>query len=131
LQQRYKYNSIVDYMPLRAGDATVHSGWTLHCADPVQSASDRYALAISYVDATAPIRANLDVDPTRHKARNNYGDNEDARSYKDWVNEVPISSDQWDHELAPILWPPAKRKPCLRKYRKPRNHGYKSVKADV
>jgi ectoine hydroxylase-related dioxygenase (phytanoyl-CoA dioxygenase family) len=119
LEQRYRFNSIVDYMPLRAGDATVHSGWTLHCADPVESTSDRFALAISYVDARAPIRANLAVDLTKHKVSNNYGDKEDAWSYKDWINDVPTASDKWDHELVPILWPPSKRTPILKKYTNP------------
>ena len=33
LEERYPSSACCDYMPLALGDVTVHSGWTLHCAD--------------------------------------------------------------------------------------------------
>lgn len=96
LEHRYP-KRLVDYMPLATGDITVHSGWTLHCANSNDSSVDRMALAISFVDARAEIRENvLDKDGT--------GDNEDQWSYQDWVHSVPQRK-QFKHELVPIVWP--------------------------
>ena len=39
---------IADHAPLRAGDATVHFGWTLHAADANRSARRRKAVSILY-----------------------------------------------------------------------------------
>jgi hypothetical protein len=97
LDARYNYSQ-VDYMPLAVGDVTIHSGWTLHCADAVTNQEERMALAISFVDARAPIR---DVSSRQ--------DDEDAWSYKDWIHKVPKRSYNWDHPSVPVLWPPAKR----------------------
>jgi len=103
LEDRYRNHPLVDYMPLDVGDVTVHSGWTLHCADPVDENSGetgpvdgRMALAISFVDARAPIRQSAKTK----------GDNEDSWSYRDWIDDVPSSVQDWDHHHVPILWPP-------------------------
>jgi Phytanoyl-CoA dioxygenase (PhyH) len=84
-----RYTDVVDYMPLSLGDVTFHAGWTLHCAD---GGEERLALAITYVDAQAPIRSDL-----------RDGDDEDAWSYRDWISDVPPGTCNWDHPLVPKL----------------------------
>ena len=110
LEERYQSSasSCCDYMPLALGDVTVHSGWTLHCADAFvpriytnrSTDVDRMALAITYVDALAPIR-----DPNAHITLNNKSDKEDMWSYQDWIRDVPYNTSRWNHPLVPILWP--------------------------
>lgn len=116
LEDRYPSTGCVDYMPLDLGDVTVHSGWTLHCADalvPIDTKEslsstqlpgprddeDRMALAITYVDAFAPVR-----DPNSLLMLNKKSDNEDLWSYQDWIHDVQYNTSQWDHPLVPILW---------------------------
>ena len=102
LEERYQHHKIVNYMPLSLGDMTIHSGWTLHCADSQDSSSDdedRLALAITYVDARAPIRKGV-------LSKEDHGDDEDQWSYSDWVKEVPAGKPFHDHPLVPIVWPP-------------------------
>ena len=101
LEERYKGSS-THHMPLALGDATVHSGWTLHCADGNNSlGEDRHALAISFVDADAQVRETaLDFTPSS----GGYGDNEDQWSYREWVNDVKPRT-PFRHPLAPIIWP--------------------------
>jgi ectoine hydroxylase-related dioxygenase (phytanoyl-CoA dioxygenase family) len=101
LEDRYR-NSTVNYMPLSLGDVTVHSGWTLHCADDNIEGKDRVALAISYVDARAEIRE--DALEETNSGGGGYGDNEDQWSYKDWVQDVRPRQ-QFRHALVPIVWP--------------------------
>jgi len=101
LDERYGDHALVDYMPLAMGDVTVHSGWTLHCADSSEN-EDRLALAVTFVDARAPVREDA---LTTAK-----GDREDAWSYQDWVPQVPSNTMEWDHPLVPILWPSAREK---------------------
>jgi Phytanoyl-CoA dioxygenase (PhyH) len=97
LEKRYRSSeSCCDYMPLAVGDVTVHSGWTLHCADA--ASEDRLALAITYVDAMAPVRTAL-VSPLK-------SDGEDVWSYQDWIHDVPRNVPHWNHPHVPILWPP-------------------------
>jgi hypothetical protein len=128
LEERYNIiddaENLVDYMPLALGDVTVHSGWTLHCADGNKGFSrrtrsttsgDRLALAISYVDARAPIRPDAmavalskDVDDNLSSYR---GDNEDAWSFRDWVREIPVGTPNFVHPSVPILWPPPSIRP--------------------
>jgi hypothetical protein len=98
LEERYErdysaMNSLVDYMPLDLGDMTAHSGWTLHCANANTGKHDRLALAITYVDARAPVRVRTDE-----------GDSEDVWSYQDWISQVPRGTSDWDHPLVPIVW---------------------------
>lgn len=104
LEERYQY-STVDYMPIHLGDVTVHSGWTLHCADGEEGEDDRVALAISYVDARAEIRPDAMVESDN--AAGGYGDNEDRWSYIEWVQDVEPRR-QFQHELVPIVWPRSK-----------------------
>ncbi|GKZ00800.1 hypothetical protein MPSEU_001031700 [Mayamaea pseudoterrestris] len=106
LEERYKHQ-VVDYLPLELGDVTVHSGWTLHCADGCDRAAERWALAISFVDAQAPVRAGNDaVDK---------GDNEDMWSYREWLRTVQTQRagrslyQLWHHPLVPVLWPPSQQ----------------------
>lgn len=111
LEERYGGDAaLVDYMPLAAGDVTVHAGWTLHCADAVaRGHDDRWALAVTLVDARAPVRRDALTSPR--------GDREDAWSYRDWVHEVVAANTKkttagdsyglWDHPLVPIVWPPS------------------------
>lgn len=102
LEERYKGTS-KNHMPLKLGDATVHSGWTLHCADGNTSFhDDRHALAISFVDADAPVRESALVF---HTNSHGYGDNEDYWSYREWVTAVPPRR-MFRHDLVPIVWPP-------------------------
>jgi ectoine hydroxylase-related dioxygenase (phytanoyl-CoA dioxygenase family) len=96
LEQRYQHNQIQHYMPLAKGDLTVHSGWTLHSSADGHD-SDRLALAISYVDARAPIRALV-------LSESDHGDDEDRWSYADWVKDVPAGK-EFDHPLVPVVWP--------------------------
>lgn len=102
LEERYQHHKIANHMPLAMGDVTVHSGWTLHCADSQftsdrDSKEDRLALAISYVDARAPIRENV-------LSKEDHGDDEDQWSYLDWVTEIPPRQ-EFEHPLVPIVWP--------------------------
>ena len=100
LEERYKGVSI-SHMPLKLGDATAHSGWTLHCADGNDSSDDRHALAISFVDTDAQVRETaLDFKPSS----GGYGDNEDQWSYREWVNSVKPRT-HFSHDLVPIVWP--------------------------
>jgi hypothetical protein len=56
---------LVSYTPMRAGDATVHLGWTLHGSPPNRSPLRREAFSIFYFDDGARIaRWPEDADPT-------------------------------------------------------------------
>jgi len=101
LDERYGCSE-VNHMPLELGDVTIHSGWTLHCADGNESDEDRMALAITYVDARAEIREDA-MKETEGTMDGGYGDNEDKWSYKDWVTEV-LPRKQFTHPLVPIVW---------------------------
>lgn len=98
LEHRYPKDP-VHYMPMKVGDLTVHSGWTLHCADGAEGGTgvDRMALAISFVDAKAELRPDSMDDK-------GLGDNEDRWSYQDWVHSVPPRQ-PFLHEFVPIVWP--------------------------
>jgi Phytanoyl-CoA dioxygenase (PhyH) len=126
---RSKFSNLVDYMPLSVGDVTAHSGWTLHCANGNKGYSndqkprnnqppshrDRLALAISYVDARAPVRPDAVAVALPKKQANEHGgasnsleykgDNEDAWSFRDWVREVPPGVRNFVHPSVPIVWP--------------------------
>lgn len=98
LEHRYPKEP-VHYMPMKMGDLTIHSGWTLHCTDGTHEGSvDRMALAISFVDANAQIRPDCMDDE-------GMGDNEDRWSYQEWVPSVPTRK-PFKHPLVPIVWPP-------------------------
>ncbi len=100
------------HMPLNIGDITVHAGWTLHCANgnsdysgPNQN-EDRIALAISFVDTNAQIRAEVQSNSHGKDHYNtDLGDNEDQWSFKSWVNDVEARA-YFEHDLVPIIWPP-------------------------
>lgn len=96
LEHRYPEKD-VHYMPMQVGDVTVHSGWTLHCANENDNRNDRIALAVSFVDAKAEIR------PDAMSAADK-GDNEDLSSYRMWVKDVRPRT-QFQHDLVPIVWP--------------------------
>lgn len=131
LEHRYGVNDdsfddkpvVQHYMPMSLGDVTAHSGWTLHCSDsndfPIPRNNiksiqmDRYALAISYVDARAEIREDVMIlvnkisekDPHTLNLGNYLGDDEDAYSYLPWIRDV-IPRRQFSHKLVPQVWPP-------------------------
>lgn len=97
LEQRYGGDDgIKDYMPMNVGDVSVHAGWTLHSSNGGIGAagSDRYALAVTYVDDKAEIRKDA--------VRSAMGHDEDRRSYEDWVNDVPPRS-YFEHPFVPTL----------------------------
>jgi len=101
LEERYRH-SAKGYMPIRLGDVTVHSGWTLHCADGNEGEKDRVALAISYVDARAEVREDAMAESNKESC--GYGDNEDRWSYMEWVQDVSPRQ-HFQHDLVPIVWP--------------------------
>lgn len=104
LEDRYD-NRISHHMPLEVGDVTVHNGWTLHCAGAADMTDrDRYAIAITYVDARADIREDLLADNKSHSSSAR-GDKEDVWSFRPWVDEVKPRS-QFQHPFVPIVWPP-------------------------
>ena len=98
------------HMPMSVGDCTVHSGWTLHSANAGMKSEDlsqslgeghdRYALAVTYVDARAEVRE--DVTLTTHNSR---GHDEDKKSFQNWVKDVK-TREYFEHPLVPIVWPP-------------------------
>lgn len=104
LDERYGgKNALVNYMPMSIGDVTAHSGWVLHCADaPVPNGEDRIALAVSFVDARAPVRRR--VGSSGKNSSQDVGDPEDAWSYRDWIKQVPANQPNFHHDLVPILY---------------------------
>jgi ectoine hydroxylase-related dioxygenase (phytanoyl-CoA dioxygenase family) len=122
-------NQIVDnnkgaidhHMPMNVGDCTVHSGWTMHCANGNENsgyARTRYAIAITYVDSYAEVRKDIpgvghNVSVKRNKGNRKrppgpettfLGDGEDSSSYTDWIGDV-LPRTQFQHELVPDVWP--------------------------
>lgn len=132
LQQRYggEKHSVKHYMPMNVGDVTVHSGWTLHCANGNDNPSidrsiktqqdgkkkvvdlvvDRYALAISYVDARAQVRDGAWEDLVVQSSTSTSseqgikGYNEDRWSFQEWLKDVKPRR-YFEHDLVPIVWP--------------------------
>lgn len=116
LDTRYGGESkISHHMPLNVGDMTAHAGWTLHCSeghfqDSNLDRQDRYALAVTFIDAKAEVRENAKDIQNRE---NNYesgsnaclSDNEDRWSYKSWLIDVKPRV-TFEHDLLPIVWPP-------------------------
>jgi hypothetical protein len=113
--------SIDHHMPMNVGDCTVHSGWTMHCANGNQNSSfprTRYAIAITYVDSHAQVRKdvpgvgqNVNAKRSKNKKRLSgpetttfLGDGEDSVSYADWIGEV-LPRTQFQHDLVPDVWP--------------------------
>ena len=127
---------VIDHhMPLSVGDCTVHSGWTMHCANGnTQNGSSgsgsgvsttRYAVAITYVDSRAEVREdvpgvgkNVPVAKRGRMGNNNngsstrsrtttkfMGDDEDSVSYSAWIGDV-LPRTQFQHKLVPDVWPP-------------------------
>ncbi len=144
LEDRYGgEESVKHYMPLELGDCTVHAGWTLHCANgkfddindddddddgdhhhnnndnnnSINNKKDRYALAITYVDAKAEIRREIQQMPDNSLSKNNnidtsgsnednqLGHHEDRQSFRKWIDEVPPWTPYFEHPLVPIVWP--------------------------
>ncbi len=122
LEERYGgEDSIKHYMPIDVGDFTVHAGWTLHSAnggptmidedDNMHNNSnmgmDRYALAITYVDAKAEVRRDAQRRSHGDSKDDSYlGHDEDRESYRDWIDEVSPRQ-YFEHHLVPIVWPPS------------------------
>eukprot|EP00553_Chaetoceros_curvisetus_P011795 CAMPEP_0204640018 /NCGR_PEP_ID=MMETSP0717-20131115/45230_1 /ASSEMBLY_ACC=CAM_ASM_000666 /TAXON_ID=230516 /ORGANISM="Chaetoceros curvisetus" /LENGTH=217 /DNA_ID=CAMNT_0051660301 /DNA_START=170 /DNA_END=823 /DNA_ORIENTATION=- len=107
LDERYRWNDSDDgvrhYMPMTVGDCTVHAGWTLHSANsgtringvPQKFSQDRYALAVTFVDAKAEIREDAIMSGS-------LGHGEDRKSYEAWISEVEPRT-FFEHPLVPIL----------------------------
>ena len=110
LNERYGgEDSIKNHMPLEVGDCTVHAGWTLHCADGMSISKDRYALAITYVDARAEIRFDAkggNVADVSDQNSSSLGHDEDRNSFRTWIGEVEPRQN-FEHPLVPIVWPPS------------------------
>mmetsp|Transcript_37444 Transcript_37444/g.112274 ORF Transcript_37444/g.112274 Transcript_37444/m.112274 type:complete len:94 (-) Transcript_37444:137-418(-) len=74
---------------------------------------DRYALTITYVDATAEIREDAvraavpegEEGGSDNDDEGPLGDNEDRWSYREWVAGVAPRM-AFEHDLAPIVYPP-------------------------
>ena len=97
LEERYNgEKGIKHYMPMNIGDCTVHSGWTLHSADDgsmmVEGQGDRYALTVTFVDAKAELREDLNM----------LGHAEDSKSYDDWITDVKPRT-YFEHPFVPIM----------------------------
>ena len=114
---------IKDHMPLSIGDVTVHAGWTLHCANAggrgdnrdnntniakrTSEHHERYALALSYVDAKAEVREEYFQNSKGNKSNEQVrrlGDAEDFLSFRDWIHEVKPRQ-FIEHPFVPIVWP--------------------------
>lgn len=126
LDVRYGDSAVQNYMPLDVGDVTIHSGWTLHCANDNKidakgpTKEDRYALAISYVDARAEVRADIPgisanlrnqhqrnqnkVNKSNNRNSDDLRDDEDRSSYSEWIGDVKPRT-YFEHKLVPIVWP--------------------------
>lgn len=106
-----RYSRTSHHMPLAVGDCTVHAGWTLHCAawggrgaetESSPPSKERYAYAITYVDAGAEVRE----DAAGAGGGGGGGDDEDAWSYRDWLADVPPRTRLSHHPSIPVVWPP-------------------------
>merc|ERR1712113_948805 len=97
-------------MPMKVGDCSVHTGWTLHMSNICVGCSnesstlfqqnkqkDRYALSVTYVDGRAEIREDA-------VCNNTMGYNEDRWSFQCWIHDVKPRQ-YFEHDLVPIVWP--------------------------
>ena len=82
------------YMPMRVGDMTAHAGWTLHSASGGDGSGQRYALAVTYVDAKAEVREDAISSAIGH--------HEDRKSFDDWITDVDPRC-YFEHPLVPTL----------------------------
>lgn len=113
LGERYSYgngdNGVKHYMPMKIGDCTVHAGWTLHSSAGVdfncetmiknkKSCTDRYALAVTYVDATAEIRQDAILRNSESLSHE-----EDRMSYESWIYEVKPRT-HFEHPFVPTIF---------------------------
>lgn len=115
LDTRYGGERMINHhMPLNMGDLTAHAGWTLHCSEGNFKygncdQQDRYALAVTFVDAKAEIREEVkdvkNLDKTNgDNSKASLSDNEDRWSYKSWVLDVNPRA-YFEHDFVPIVWP--------------------------
>lgn len=88
------------------GDVTVHSGWTLHCADAADNmeVKDRYAFSITFVDGNAEVREDVLLADNQADADCSKGDMEDVWSYRSWVRDIEPRTN-FRHADVPIVWP--------------------------
>ena len=89
-------DAVDDYMPMDIGDISVHAGWTLHGSHGGNGSGERHALAVTYVDAFAEIREDVDSSTVGH--------DEDRRSYEGWIHDVSPRT-YFEHDLVPIVIP--------------------------
>jgi hypothetical protein len=116
LEQRYggEKHCVKHHMPMSVGDLTVHSGWTLHCTQggsnsgdgerAINVGEDRYALAVSYVDARAQVREGAWEELMASETSTGRGYSEDRWSFQEWLNDVKPRK-YFEHDLVPIVWP--------------------------
>ena len=93
-------------MPLNVGDVTVHSGWTLHCADAADNmeVKDRYAFSITFVDGNAEVREDVLLAYNQADIDCSKGDMEDVWSYRSWVRDIEPRTN-FRHAAVPNVWP--------------------------
>ena len=114
--------------PLRAGDCTAHTGWTLHCAPPQaeDAARGRAALSLSYVVDGAPVLPIGAAGPKRAAGtdagedagvaggvlRRAFDAEAEREGWARWAARVPQGGcvDEDVGDLLPLVWPQKRSK---------------------
>ena len=114
--------------PLRAGDCTAHTGWTLHCAPPQaeDAARGRAALSLSYVVDGAPVLPIGAAGPKRAAGtdagedagvaggvlRRAFDSEAEREGWARWAARVPQGGcvDEDVGDLLPLVWPQKRSK---------------------
>ena len=85
----HEHLELVSYAPMRAGDATFHSGWTLHGAPANETSTMRSVMTIIYFADGARV-GKLDGPMKRD-------------DHEKWLGSLPTGS-RAESELNPLLW---------------------------
>mmetsp|Transcript_26918 Transcript_26918/g.33230 ORF Transcript_26918/g.33230 Transcript_26918/m.33230 type:complete len:84 (+) Transcript_26918:784-1035(+) len=70
--------------------------------DDFKQKKDRYALAVTYVDAKAEVREEFESD--NRGADSSLGHEEDRQSFQEWIGDVECRK-YFEHPLVPLVWP--------------------------